>query len=113
MITNYLQLLLWLLALMGGAVLSCWIAYSSTVVQELKLLIGLGEQSKLPKWKPFMKPIGWLWKELHFMINCPYCSGYHLGWTITYFMFGFTLIQSLIYGAIVIIFVELYRKATL
>jgi len=104
-----------LLALLGAAVLSCWLAYQSTVVQDIKTLIGLGAENDYTKykWKWWFLPIALIWLELRELLNCPYCIGYHLGWITCYFMFDITIWQSLLYGALVIVFVELYRKLTI
>ena len=40
-----------LLALMGAAVLSCYIAYQSTLIQDIKVLIGLGSENDYTKYK--------------------------------------------------------------
>lgn len=113
MMCEWLELILWLLCLFAIGVLSCWLAYQSTVIQEIKGWLGLQEQQRLPKWKPWFKPIGWLIKEFKFMINCPFCTSYHLGWIINLFLFKITLPLSLLYAGLCIVFVEIYRKLSL
>jgi hypothetical protein len=70
-------------------------------------------QPKPVKWRWWFKPIGFIIDEVREMLSCPYCLSFHLGWLICYFIIGLPLIQALIYGAIAIIFVELYRKISL
>ena len=104
-----------LLMLIGAAVLSCWIAYSSTIAQEIKSWFGLDAEQDFNKykWKYWFIPILFLWVELRALLNCPFCTAYHMGWTIAYFMYDYTLLQSLLIGAITIGFVDLYRKISL
>ncbi len=103
----------WLISMVSTAVLGCWIAYSSTLFQEIKRFLYLLNDQKLPKFKFWFKPIGWLFKEFRELINCPFCLSYHLSWLTSYLVYDFSLIQSIILGGITVFFVDVYRKITL
>ena len=108
-----LQIIELLLMLMGASVLACWIAYSSTVIQEIKGWFGLDDRDRKPvKWRWFAKPFVWLWTELRSLLNCPYCLSFWLGLLVCFFQ-GLVLWQSVFYAALCIVFVEVYRKLTL
>lgn len=106
----YMEIML-LTQLIGAAVLACFIAYESTVVQKLKSYLGLADYQKLPKFKPVFRPIGWLIEELKALLNCPYCLSFWLGLTIT--LQYYELWQAILYACLTIIIVHAYRKFTL
>lgn len=110
---DYLSLIMWLLSLAGAAVLACYLAYASTVIQDLKRIFGLAEEQQLPKWKKWFKPIGWLIGEFKDLINCPMCTSFWIGLTINLTLWHITLPFSIIYACLTIVFVEIYRKITL
>lgn len=102
----------WLIAMLCGAVLSCWTAYQSTVIQTIKDAIGMNPDLRV-KWVWWFKPIGFIIDELRFLISCPYCTSFWVSAAINYFYFGFNIPTAFIYAPIGIVFVELYRKLTL
>jgi hypothetical protein len=81
----------------------------------VKSIFGLNAEADYSKyrWKWWATPFVFVFLEIRSLLDCPFCIGYHLGWLICFFMWDFSLIESLIYGAITLIFVEIYRKATL
>lgn len=103
----------WLIAMLCGAVLSCWTAYQSSIVQTIKKALWLTPTERKTKYVWWFKPVVFVWQELQDLLDCPYCTGWHVGWTINYFYFGEDIITAMLYGTIVIVFVELYRKLTL
>jgi hypothetical protein len=100
-----------LLQLIGAAVLACFIAYQSTVVQKIKTLCGLGELQHPRQWKWWVMPIVLLWDELRELLNCPYCLSFWLGFVVA--LQYYTLGQAVFIAPLAIVFVELYRKLTL
>lgn len=113
MATNYLELILWLLSLFCGAVLSCYIAYQSTLIQDIKKLLCLNIDRKKVKWRKFMRPCGWLWSELCELSNCPFCISIYIGTIINYLLWSMTFWQSVLYSLLCIVFVEVFRKLSL
>ena len=108
-----IEMIQWLLALMGGAVLACWIAYQSTIVQKLKSVVRLSDIDAPIRWKPWFKPVGFLLESFRELINCPYCLSWWFGLFINVFLFKITLPLSILYACLCIVFVEIYRKLTL
>lgn len=108
-----IEIIMWILALMCAAVLACWLAYQSTVIQEIKSWLGMSEQQTLPKWKWWFKPLGWMISEFKFLINCPYCTSFWLGLLTNIFLFKITIPLSILYACLCIVFVDLYRKISL
>ena len=102
--------LTWILAMLGAAVLSCWIAYQSTLVESIKKLLCLSDNPKPIRWRWFMKPLGWLWLEFNYLMYCPYCISVWIGTAINYFYFDIALIPAIIYSMIAVVFVGIYLK---
>ncbi len=82
--TELIEFLTWLLSLFAAAILACQLAYGSTVIQDIKALLGLAEEQQLPKWRKWFKPIGWLIKELKDLVNCPFCLSFWIGLMINF-----------------------------
>lgn len=107
-----LQIIEMLLLLMGAAVLACWLAYSSTIVQEFKALIGLDDRERKPiKWRWFVKPLVFIWTELRELANCPFCMSFWLGLFIAIHYYQDW--RAVFIAPITLIFVEIYRKLSL
>lgn len=108
-----LQIIEMLMMLFGAAILACWLAYSSTVIQDLKAMLGLSpinENIKPKKWRWFVKPFAFLWRELRELVNCPYCMSFWLGLFVAlHYYEGW---QAISMACITILFVEIYRKLT-
>lgn len=107
------EIIMWLFQLMGAAVLACWIAYASTIVQKIKKFLWLEFQPQQIKWKTWFKPIGFFIDELRELLNCPYCLSWWIGFLTMAFSQDFSLWQSTLYACLCIVFVEIYRKLTL
>jgi len=98
--------------LVGAAVLACWLAYSSTLVQDFKAMIGLDDRDRKPKrYKWWEKPIVFLWNELRELLNCPFCMSFWLGLFVA--MHYYHDWRAVFIAPITILFVEFYRKLTL
>ena len=112
---DYLQLTMWLLSLFSIAVLSCWLAYQSAIVQDIKDLLGLSAEKDYSKfrWKPWVKPLMFVWLELRALLNCPFCISFWLGLLINLLLWQFTIPFAIIYAMLAVFFVELYRKLTI
>ena len=107
-----IQIIEMLLMLMGAAILACWIAYSSTVIQEIKSWFGLDDRERKPiNWRWFVKPFVWLVKELRALLNCPYCTAFWLGLIVALHYFNDW--RAVFIAPLAILFVEIYRKLTL
>ena len=52
----------------------------------------------------------WVMVFLSSMMDCDRCLGYHLGWLMLYFFFGYTIIQSLLFAPLVILWVYIIEK---
>jgi hypothetical protein len=110
---TFKEITMWLLSLFSAAVLACWIAYSSTVVQKIKKFFWLAEDQTLPKWKQWFKPVGFLLESFKELTNCPYCLSWWFGLFINLLLWKITLPFSILYACLSIVFVEIYRKITL
>ena len=108
-----IELITWLLSLFAGAVLACQIAYGSTLIEDIKRLLGLSEEQQLPKWRKWFKPFGWLIKEQKCLTNCPVCLSFWIGLIINLTLWDLTLGPSVIYALLSLPLVEVYRKLTL
>ena len=106
-----LEMIQWLLALFGTGVLGCWIAYQSTLAQDIKHLLGFAE-NKTFKWKWWFIP-GFLWNELNALAYCPYCISFWLGLLTNIILFKITLPLSILYAMLSLVSVEVWRKWTL
>lgn len=107
------EIIQWLLSLWGASILACWIAYQSTLVQDIKRLLGLSEEQKLPKWKPWFKPIGFIVAEIKSLSHCPYCISFWLGLFVNLLLWHITLPLSILYAMLSVVGVEVYRKISL
>lgn len=95
------------------AVLSCWIAYQSTIVQKIKAWLYLTPEQKLPKWKTWFKPFGFIFEEIRDLFNCPYCISFHIGWITFIFIVNLPIGLSIILAGLPVFCVDLYRKISL
>ena len=103
-----------LMLLCGAAILACWLAYSSTIIQDLKALVGLSpvdEDAPKKKWKWFAKPFVWLWNELRELVNCPFCMSFWIGLFVA--LHYYQDWKAILVAALTVLFVDLYRKLTL
>lgn len=108
-----IELINWILALFSGAILACYIAYSSTVVQEIKKVLGLTIGDRSIKWKAYFKPFVYLWYKLQDLFNCPYCLSVWICTIINLTVFSMTFGMAFLYGLLGIICVEIWQKITL
>lgn len=110
-----LQMIQLILMLISTAILSCWIAYESTIVQEIKSIFGLHAEMdfRAYKWKWWFIPFLFLWVELRALLNCPFCISVWLGTIVSYFYLDYPFIESFMYSMLCIAFVGIYRKLTL
>lgn len=106
-------MILWLLSLFCSAVLACYIAYDSTLIQEIKTYLRLSDTESQIKWRKFMKPFGWFYDKLRELLNCPFCLSFWLGLICNYYLWHISIVFSIVYALLSVAFVEVYRKLTL
>ena len=113
-----------LLILLGLAMLSIEIAYHAVLCRQIKSILWLddfhqGTLKTLLKFKfwhsvnKWLTPIALLfkiWYELSQLINCQYCTAAQLGFWITLLYLHQSIILSLAFAGICIIFVLLVEK---
>jgi len=108
-----LEFLRWLLASFAGAILAIYIAYSSTVVQDIKKALGLIVGERSTKWKWFTKPFVYVWHKLQDLFNCPYCLSVWICTIINIAFFDMGISEGFLFGLLGIIYVTIWEKITL
>lgn len=127
---NFIEMLMWMIAMLCGAILATEIAYNAVLAQQVKKWLFMDEN--FLKWhrlslrktyedldwylQPFrviIQTIGFIMNEIQLLVNCPFCVAFHLGWIINIFMFQMQIIPSIILGTFCLGMVFMWRKITL
>ena len=121
-----------ILSLLAIAELSRQVVHESDLSSVIKKLIGIDGES-IGRWKkwgslkawwnltgrwffpllPFITItvlFSWLMYFITNLFDCDRCFGFHAGWTLLYFFFGYTIIQSLVLAPLVIIFIYIIER---
>lgn len=132
-----IEFIFWLIGMLTSAIIACQIAYEAIIIQKIKKVFGMQDTSTIfislqhtsiylqiaqalnisPLFGYLVsyigRPLSFILEELRYLLNCPFCLSYHIGWISCYMLFNLDIYSSLFFGFLPMLFVYLYRGITI